>query len=272
MISSEIAELLRAQLAGPMIPIKNSAEIQKMREVCVIAANVLEKMCARVAPGVNTYDLDQFGKELMEGYGASSACYNYQVGQRRFPAHTCISVNEELIHGIGVLKRVLRPGDTVTLDVCVSYNGFIGDNARTLAVGQVGEEVAALIQATEGALYHAIDHARPGKRVGDISNAVQRYIESRNLSVVRDFVGHGVGVSMHEEPQIPNFGDKGKGDKLVAGMTLAIEPMVNLGRPEVEIASNGWTALTCDRKSSAHFEHTVLITPLGSEILTIPKK
>ena len=268
----DIEEPPPARIAGPMITIKNSAEIQKMREVCLIAANVLEKLCARVAPGVNTYDLDQFGKELMEGYGASSACYNYVLGQRRFPAHTCISVNEELIHGIGILKRVLRPGDIVTLDVCVSYNGFIGDNARTLAVGQVVEEVAGLLQATEGALYHAIKSARPGNRVGDISNAVQRYIESRNMSIVRDFVGHGVGVSMHEEPQIPNFGDKGRGDKLVPGMTLAIEPMVNLGRPDVEIAENGWTALTCDRKSSAHFEHTVLITPLGSEILTIPEK
>ncbi len=272
MILSGITEIPRAQLAGPMIPIKNTAEINRMREVCLIAANVLDKMCTKVAPGINTYDLDQFGKELIEGYGASSACYNYVVSQRRYPAFTCISVNEELIHGIGTLKRVLRPGDAVTLDVCVSYNGFIGDNARTLPVGQVREEVADLISATEGALYHAIEHARPGKRVGDISNAVQRYIESRNLSVVRDFVGHGVGISMHEEPQIPNFGVNGKGDKLVPGMTLAIEPMVNLGRPEVEIAADGWTALTCDRKPSAHFEHTVLITPSGSDILTMPKK
>ena len=255
-----------------MIPIKTTADIKKMRDVCRIAANVLDKMCAQVAPGINTYDLDQFGKELMENYGARSACYNYKAGNRRYPAFTCISVNEEVIHGIGVLKRVLQPGDAVTVDVCASYNGFIGDNARTLPVGDVEKNVAFLMESTEGALYHAIERVRPGIRVGDISNAVQRYIESRNLSIVRDFVGHGIGVSIHEEPQIPNFGVKGKGDKLAPGMTIAIEPMVNLGGPEVEITDDGWTAITRDRRPSAHFEHTVLITPKGSEILTLPEK
>lgn len=255
-----------------MIPIKTEEEIQKMREACQIAALVLEKLSTYLAPGVNTYDLDQTGKQLIESYGASSTVYNYRMGNRSFPAFTCISVNEEIVHGIGSIKRVLRPGDNVTLDVTVTYNEFIGDNARTYIIGQADERVEELVRSTESALYHGIDQAKPGKRVGDISHAVQKFIESYPFAIVKDFVGHGIGRSMHEEPQIPNFGEPRTGKKLKPGMTLAIEPMVNLGSAEVEMAPDGWTALTRDGKPSAHFEHTVLITPNGPEILTIVKK
>ncbi len=254
-----------------MIPIKTEEEIQKMREACKIAATVLEKLSTYLAPGINTYDLDQIGKQLIESYGAVSTVYNYRIGNRFFPAYTCISVNEEIVHGIGSLKRVLREGDNVTLDVTVTYSGFIGDNARTYLIGQADPQVEKLVRSTETALYQGIDQARPGKRVGDISHAVQKYIETHPFTIVRDFVGHGVGKSMHEEPQIPNFGQPRTGKKLKAGMTLAIEPMVNLGRAEVQMSSDGWTAFTRDGKPSAHFEHTVLITHNGPEILTITK-
>ena len=184
----------------------------------------------------------------------------------------CLSVNDEVVHGIASPDRTLVEGDNIAIDVVVNYQGFIGDNARTVTIGGVSAEMDFLVKSTEEALYHAIDFARPGNRVGDISYAVQRFVESRRLSVVRDFVGHGVGRSMHEKPEIPNFGRKGKGDKLAPGMTLAIEPMVNLGKAGVKFDADGWTARTQDGKPSAHFEHTVLITEDGPEILTISKK
>jgi methionyl aminopeptidase len=202
--------------------------------------------------------------------GAVSACYNYQVGKRRFPSYTCISVNEEVVHGIASTKRVLRRGDVVALDVTVIHRGFVGDNACTVRVGEVDPQVDRLLTVTEEALHVGIQEARPGNRVGDISAAIQRFVESHGFSVVREFVGHGVGRSMHEDPQIPNFGKSGSGPQLLPGMTLAIEPMVNLGRPEVEVLADGWTVVARDRRPSAHFEHTVLVTPEGPEILTVP--
>ena len=255
-----------------MIPVKNSAEILKMREACEVAATVLYKVTQLVEPGVSTYDLDQAGKRFMQELGATSACYNYRNGSKVYPGYICISVNEEVVHGIGSMRRTIQSGDAVSVDVVISYNGFIGDNANTVIVGDAPEEVEFLVIETKKSLDHAIRFAKPGGRVGDISHAVQTYIESRGLSIVRDFVGHGVGRSMHEEPQIPNYGRKGKGDKLKPGMTLAIEPMVNLGNPSVRVLSDGWTAVTVDGKPSAHFEHTVLITQDGAEILTLPKK
>lgn len=177
-----------------------------------------------------------------------------------------------MVHGIGTLKRVLREGDVIALDVVVAYEGFIGDNAATVPVGVVAPEVNRLLEVTEAALYEGISKANPGNRVGDISNAVQHYVESRNFSIVREFVGHGVGASMHEEPQIPNYGRKGSGARLKPGMTLAIEPMVNLGGAAVEVLPDGWTVVTADRQPSAHFEHTVLITTQEPEILTLLKK
>lgn len=253
-----------------MIPIKTPAEIERMRDACRIAANVLDGMKSHVREGISTYELDQLARSLMLEEGATSACYQYQVGSRRFPSYTCISVNEEVVHGIASLHRILRRGDIVALDVTVVYQGYVGDNACTVRVGEVEPEVDRLVRVTEEAMYQAIEQARAGHRVGDISYAVQHYVEARGFSIVREFVGHGVGRSMHEEPQIPNFGRRGKGDLLKPGMTLAIEPMVNLGRPGVEVLSDGWTAVTRDRRPSAHFEHTVLVTDGDPEILTIP--
>jgi methionyl aminopeptidase len=258
-----------------MIPIKTSSEIEKMRTVCQIAATVLDKLVRMVAPGVSTYELDQAGRELISSFGSESACYNYQSGSRRFPAYTCISVNEEVVHGIGRADRFLVPHDCVSIDVCVRYNGFIGDNARTVCAGTPSRDNQRLIECTEAALYKGIEMARAGNYVNDISRAIQRCLESSNLSVVRDFVGHGVGRSIHEEPKIPNYCDPHEPlnpkQKLKAGMTLAIEPIACLGSYQTQLASDGWTALTVDRKPSAHFEHTVLITDHGPEILTVPK-
>ena len=255
-----------------MIPIKNKEGIAGMREACRVAAAVLAKMRALAAPGISTYDLDQEAKKIIEGYGARSACYNYRTsrGQRPYPAYTCISVNEEVVHGIGSIKRILRPGDIVSLDVVVEYAGWIGDNATTVRIAQVAPSVDRLLQVTEAALYHGIEFAKVGNRIGDISHAIQTYVEGHGFSVVRDMVGHGVGRSMHEEPQIPNFGRKGTGEKIRPGMTLAIEPMVNQGTHRIETLADGWTIVTADGKPSAHFEHTVLTTETGPEILTIP--
>jgi methionyl aminopeptidase len=253
-----------------MIPIKNQAQIEAMRESCRIAANVLDRLCALVAPGVNTYDLDQEGRKLIESYGATSACFNYPNGSLRFPAYTCLSVNDEIVHGIGRLERVLREGDVVSVDISIVYNGWIGDNCRTVAVGEVAEDVRGLLEATEDALFAAIDQARSGHRVGFISHAVESFISPKGYGVVRDFVGHGVGRTMHEPPQIPNFGPRKRGDRLRPGMTLAIEPMINLGSGRVQMGDDGWTALTHDGRPSAHFEHTVLVTRDEPEILTVP--
>lgn len=254
------------------IAAKTDEEIQAIREACQVAATVLDKLCQDVEAGVNTYDLDQAGKRYMEELGAESACYNYRIGSKVFPSYTCLSVNDEVVHGIGSLKTILRPGDNITVDVVVRYRGFIGDNARTLIIGQGDEQMQLLVKTTEEALYHGIGFAKAGSRVGDMSYAIQRYVEKRGMSVVREFVGHGVGRTMHEDPQVPNYGRKGSGAKLYPGMTIAIEPMVNLGRAAIQVASDGWTAKTKDGLPAAHFEHTVLITEGEPEILTFSKK
>ncbi len=253
--------------------IKPDEEIVAVRESCVIAATVLEKLCEMVAPGVTTYDIDLEGKKLIAGMGAESACFNYRVKDKIYPAYTCLSVNDEVVHGIGKLSTVLKEGDNITVDVCVKYNGFVGDNARTVIVGgKASDEMWALVNCTEKALELGIAQARAGNRVGDISHAVQHFVESNGYSVVRDFVGHGVGRTMHEDPQIPNFGRKKSGAKLYPGMTLAIEPMVCAGSHLLLEGDDHWTALTRDGKPAAHFEHTVLVTEDEPEILTIPKK
>lgn len=255
-----------------MIPIKSQDEIRIMREAGAIAATVLHKLAEMVQPGVTTYDLDQQGKQLIESFGAKSACFNYTAHGISFPSYTCISVNEEVVHGIGTIKRIIQQGDIVSLDVSVVYDGYIGDNAKTVLVEPVAQEVKDLVKTTQEALMLGIAQARAGNRVGDISHAIQRYVQGKHYGIVREFVGHGVGKTMHEEPQIPNFGPPKKGPKLMEGMTLAIEPMVNLGRQEVEYAKDGWTILTKDRKPSAHFEHSILVTSSEPEILTLPKK
>jgi methionyl aminopeptidase len=254
-----------------MITLKNKEGVSRMRDVCAIAAAVLEGLKPLVKPGITTQDLEEAGRDLIASYGARSACYGYQNGSRRYPAHTCISVNEEVVHGIPSLRKVLREGDIVSLDIVVEYNGFIGDNAFTVPVGAVSTEVQKLLRVTREALDIAVRHAQVGSRIGDISNAVQSFVEGNGLSVVRDMVGHGVGQSMHEPPEIPNFGRKGTGEKIRPGMTLAIEPMVNFGGYRTRTLSDGWTVVTADGSPSAHFEHTVLTTENGPEILTIPK-
>ncbi|MBL4575163.1 MAG: type I methionyl aminopeptidase [Opitutaceae bacterium] len=252
-----------------MIPLKSAIEVEKMRDACRVAAEVLAELKPHVQAGVTTFEIDQIAKVLLMEKGATSACYQYAVGSRRFPSYICISVNDEVVHGIGRVDRIIQEGDIVVLDVVVSYRGYIGDNAYTVSVGKVSPEKEELLKVTEESLYKGIKFARVGFRVGDISHAIQKYVESHRFSIVRDFVGHGVGVSMHEEPQIPNYGRKNTGPRLKAGMTLAIEPMVNVGRSEVIVLDDGWTVVTRDRKASAHFEHTVLVTDEEPEILTI---
>jgi methionyl aminopeptidase len=254
-----------------MIPIKNPEAIKRMREACAVAATVLSRLKEQVRPGITTYDLDQIGRDLIASFGARSACHGYQLHSRRYPAYTCLSVNEEVVHGIGSLKRILRDGDIISLDVVVEYNGYIGDNALTVPVGAIAPRTAELLKVTAEALQLGIAQATVGNRIGDISHTVQTFVESHGFSVVREMVGHGVGRAMHEEPQIPNFGRRSSGEKIKAGMTLAIEPMVNLGGHAVRTLSDGWTIVTTDGKPSAHFEHTVLTTDSGPEILTIPR-
>ena len=256
-----------------MIPIKNPEAIKRMRESCAIAATVLARLKEQVRPGITTYDLDQIGRDLIASLGARSACHGYQLHSRRYPAYTCLSVNEEVVHGIGSLKRILRDGDIISLDVVVEYNGYIGDNATTVPVGAIAPHTAGLLKATEEALHVGIKQAVSGNRIGDISHAIQTYIESRGFGIVREMVGHGVGREMHEEPQIPNFVDRKRNRtaEIKPGMTLAIEPMVNLGGYQVRTLSDGWTVVAADGSPSAHFEHTVLTADSGPEILTIPR-
>jgi methionyl aminopeptidase len=256
-----------------MIPIKNPEAIRRMRESCAIAATVLAKLKEQVRPGITTYDLDQIGRDLIASFGARSACHGYQLHSRRYPAYTCLSVNEEVVHGIGSLKRILRDGDIISLDVVVEHNGYIGDNALTVPVGAIAPRTAELLQVTAEALQLGIKQAVVGNRIGDISRAVQVFVESHGFSVVREMVGHGVGRAMHEEPQIPNFLERPikRTAEIKPGMTLAIEPMVNLGGYGVRTLSDGWTIVTSDGQPSAHFEHTVLTTDSGPEILTIPR-
>ena len=238
-----------------------------MRPACAVASVILNEVSAFIQPGITTREVDEFAVSRMKHYGAKSAFYNY----REFPRQICISVNDEVVHGLGG-ARVLRFGDIVSLDIGIKYNGFIGDTARTVAVGGCGVLAQHLMDVTERALYEGIAQAHPGNRVVDISRAIQEYVEGNGFSVVREFVGHGVGKTVHEDPQVPNFDDGKRSERLRPGMTLAIEPMVNAGLPGVKILNDGWTVVTQDGSLSAHFEHTVLITEAEPEILTCPEK
>jgi methionyl aminopeptidase len=248
-----------------MIKLKSEDDLKLMRPACAVAAEILEEIGAFIKPGVTTRQVDEFAAAHIKSRGAKSAF----LGYRKYPCQTCISVNEEVVHGLAT-ERELHFGDIVSVDVGVSYKGFIGDNARTFAVGGCGVLAQRLLDVTEQALYLGIAAAVPGNRVTDISRAIQNYVEGNGFSVVREFVGHGVGRAMHEEPQVPNFVDRKMNDKLRPGMTIAIEPMVNAGRAEVKILKDGWTVVTQDDSLSAHFEHTVLITGGEPEILTCP--
>lgn len=247
----------------PRIPIKSAREIEAMREAGRVASAILQAVCAEVAPGRSTAEIDRMAADLMQQHGCKSAF----LGYRGFPAYTCISVNEEVVHGIGSERRI-RPGDVVSIDVGIVKNGYIGDNATTVPVGEVALETRRLLAATEESLFRAIDQARAGIRLAELCAAVEDFVSPLGFSVVREFVGHGVGSRLHEEPQIPNYRPSGKTPFLAPGMTLAIEPMVNAGTASVRILEDGWTVISADRKPSAHFEHTVLVTDGEPEILT----
>ena len=247
-----------------MIVCRSLAELEKMRAAGKLVGQVLTALTATVAPGVTTAELDAVAETLIADAGATPAFKGYHG----YPATICASVNEEVIHGIPSGRRVLQAGDVISIDVGASLNGYFGDSAVTLPVGPIAEDAARLLRITEESLYKAIEVVKPGGRVSDIGHAIQRHVETHGFSVVREFVGHGIGQKMHEDPQIPNYGEPGRGQRLAEGMVLAIEPMVNAGKAAVKVLSDGWTAVTRDKSLSAHFEHTVAVTADGSWILT----
>jgi len=251
----------------PVIPIKTSKEIEKMRIAGRAAGEVLERTSSLIRPGITTKEVDQAAAQFM----AEANCKSAFLGYRGFTGNICISVNEEVVHGIGGPRKI-QYGDVVKLDIGVIKDGWVGDTATTVPVGVVDESVSRLLQVTEESLRIAISYALDGHRLGDLCAAVEEEVVANGFSVVREFVGHGVGRQLHEEPQIPNYGRRGTGPKLKAGMTLAIEPMVNMGTSAVRILSDGWTVVTVDGKPSAHFEHTVLVTKGEPEILTWREK
>jgi methionyl aminopeptidase len=246
-----------------MVILKLPDEIEKARASNRIVAEVLSKLREQVKPGVKTKDLDKFAEEIAEKRGAKPAFKGYHG----YPHSLCISINEVVVHGMPS-ERVLEEGDIVGLDFGVCYNGFFGDATITLPVGKVTQKALRLMEVTEQSLYAGIEQAKVGNRLGDISAAVQTTVEDAGYSVVRDFVGHGIGKNLHEEPQIANFGQKGRGIELKSGMILAIEPMVNEGKYKVQILPDGWTVVTKDGSLSAHFEHSVAITDNGPDILS----
>ena len=247
-----------------MIICRTAAELEKMRAAGRLVGQVLTELSAKVAPGVTTADLDEIAEGLIVDAGAIPAFKGYHG----YPATICASVNEEVIHGIPSGKRVLEAGDVISIDVGASLAGYFGDSAVTLPVGPVSEEAARLLRVTDESLYKAIETVKPGGRISDIGHAVQKHVEAHGFSVVREFVGHGIGEKLHEEPQIPNYGQPGRGPKLAEGMVLAIEPMVAMGRPETRVLGDGWTAVTRDGSLAAHFEHTVAVTAAGPQVLT----
>jgi methionyl aminopeptidase len=246
-----------------VIVCKSAGEIEKMRAANALVADVLAQLAAMVAPGVSTRELDRTAERLVREHGAEPAFKGY----RGYPATLCASVNEQVVHGIPS-DRPLSEGDILSLDMGVKLNGFYGDSAVTVPVGRIGEDAVKLLQVTEQALERGIRQVRVGGRISDIGHAVQEHVESHGFSVVREFVGHGIGVALHEEPQIANYGEPGRGPRMVEGMVFAIEPMVNMGRPAVKVLADGWTAVTRDGSLSAHFEHTVAVTKDGPLILT----
>ena len=247
-----------------MITCRSHAEIEKLRRVNQLVARILAELRAMVAPGVTTQAIDELAERRVREAGAEPAFKGYHG----YPATVCASVNEQVVHGIPS-KRALVEGDVVSIDMGARLDGFYGDCAVTVAVGHVSDAASDLLRVTEASLFHGIDAVRPGARVSDIGAAVQQHVEAHGYSVVREFVGHGIGTSLHEEPQVANYGPGGRGPRLAVGMALAIEPMVNAGKAAVKVLSDGWTAVTRDGSLSAHFEHTVVVTQDGCEILTL---
>ena len=247
-----------------MIVCRSAAEIERMRRANQFVALVLSQLEAAVAPGVTTADLDRLAERLVRDGGAEPAFKGY----RGYPATLCASVNEQVVHGIPSASRVLKAGDIVSLDIGVKLDGFYGDSAVTVPVGEVPDATHQLLRVTNEALERGIRQAQVGGRLSDIGHAIQGWVESHGFSVVREFVGHGIGERLHEEPQIPNYGSPGRGPKLAVGMVLAIEPMVAMGRPETKVLADGWTAVTRDGSLAAHFEHTIAVTANGPLVLT----
>jgi len=246
------------------VVLKSSQEIEKMRRAGQVVREVLELVRSRVKPGATTFDLEKAAQERLNELGVKAAFKGYHG----FPCVLCTSVNSEVVHGIPSPKRVLKQGDIVSVDFGVVIDGYYGDAAITVPVGKVTPDAERLLKVTEASLQAGIAVVRPGATLGDVGAAVQKVVEREGFSVVRDFVGHGIGAQMHEEPQVPNFGEAGRGMKLRAGMVIAIEPMVNAGKPDVVVLDDGWTAVAKDGSMSAHFEHTVAVTPTGARILT----
>lgn len=247
------------------VSIKSGREIELMREAGRILAQVHEDLGKMLKPGISTLDIDRAGERMIRGYGCVPSFKNYNG----YPASICVSVNDEVVHGIPNKHRLLKEGDIVSLDAGVIYNGYHSDAARTYAIGKVGPEVQQLIQVTKECFYEGIKHARAGNHLNDISLAIQTYAEHFGYGVVRDLVGHGVGKALHEDPEVPNFSQKRKGIRLRPGMTLAIEPMINMGRADVVWLDDNWTVVTDDGSLSAHYENTILITDGAPEILSL---
>jgi methionyl aminopeptidase len=256
-----------------MIVRKNMAELEKMRAAGLLVWNVLDTLKKMVGEGVTTYELEMTAEKMITGAGARPAFKGYSTPSAgtKFPYVLCTSVNDEIVHGMPSQKRVLKSGDIVSIDTGVQLNGYYGDSAITVAVGEISEETRRLLEVTQCALELAIDKARPGNRLFDICGTVERHVTANGFSVVREFVGHGIGTHMHEEPQIPNYVDrKNENPRLKEGMVLAIEPMVNAGKPDSRVRPDRWTAVTEDGTYSAHFEHTVAVTANGPWVLTRP--
>ena len=249
-----------------MIVLKTKRELDLMREACRISANALKEAGRAVEPGVSTKEIDDIVRKYIQKQGATPSF----LGYGGFPASACISVNDVVIHGIPSKKQILKKGDIVSIDIGAFTGGYHGDNAYTFACGDISKEAQALLDATKESLYEGIKAAIAGNRIGDIGNAVQTYAEARNYSVVRDFVGHGVGAKLHEDPSVPNYGTPGRGVRLLPGMTIAIEPMITAGKYDVRVLDDDWTTVTVDGSLAAHFEHSVAITPDGPVIMTIP--
>lgn len=249
-----------------MIVLKTSRELKLMREAGRISAKALQLVGEAIKPGVSTAALDKIAYDFIISQGAKPNFLNYGG----FPATACISINNQVIHGIPNKHTIIKDGDIVSVDLGALYEGYHGDNAATFACGEISPEAQRLMDVTKESLYEGIKMATVGNRIGDIGATIQEYVEARGYSVVRKFVGHGVGASLHEEPEVPNFGSKGRGVRLLKGMTLAIEPMVNAGHYDVNQLSDGWTVVTADGSLSAHFEHSIAITENGPVILTLP--
>ena len=258
-----------------MVTIKSKKEIELMREVCKVVATVYQELEGKIRPGMSTWELDQIAENKMISLGAIPAEKGYDIGIRGvppFPASICVSINDEVIHGIPSKSRILKEGDIVSIDTVALKNGYNGDAARTFIVGRASREALNLVQVTQQAFFEGIKYAKAGNRIGDVCHAIGEYVHSQGYSVIREFQGHGIGKEMHEDPGIPNYGKAGRGIRLEPGMTLAIEPMVIAGKPNILELEDGWTIITEDGSLAAHYENTILITEKEPEILTMLQK